>query len=323
MALDLSDERIGDLKVTHGFLNALTAASQGLFVHQTVLAELLRSPNSHDVRDEVQQTLDDLEAWWRCFERHEPVLRVADGENLSEEAARVWGLLERSRQRYDRLSVTLLESTDARTVCRDRSVRAVRVATFCEQAYAREHYLRGLVRYGEVMQQEAVADRWRQHLLAAMEEREDATGCFEHWKGREPEVDHADGAHLLDLTLTLPVALGRLSIDILHLFGLYRGRFGYGEAGIPLEEADDWTRQGLQPYQAAQWRRAGMGPKQSREWIEQGVPDPLAAAGFAWRAIPVEIAATWYAAGYDARTAAEWLREGVESPQRVPRSAQG
>lgn len=323
MALDLSDERIGDLKITHGFLNAVTAAYQGIYVHQSVLGQLLASAAAEDAQRDARQTLDDLGEWWRRFERHEPILRIADGDDLGADAARAWELLEQARKRFDRLSVALLESIDVDTIRGDHHLRAVRVAALCEHAYAREHYLRGLVRYGEVMQQDAVADRWRQHVLPAMEERAEATGYFEHWKDLEPEVCEAEAGRLLDLTLTLPVALGRLSIDILHLFGLYRGRFGYGEAGIPPEESDGWTRAGLQPYQAAQWRRAGMRPEQAAEWITGGVPDALAAAGFAWRGIPVEAAAPWYAAGYDARGAAEWMREGVQTPEQLPRSAQG
>jgi hypothetical protein len=321
MPCERNEESNVDLTISHGFLNTIHACYQGIYVYQTVLEAMTPTPADAMRLEQTARVLEVVGEWWARFEQLDPIVRRSQGDRLSGAAEQAWQYMEEARRHLDTVSVDLLDTMDAGKVGLDRGARALRLAAFCERAYGREHYVRGLIKYGEIMDRPEVADRWRKHTLPATEGRAHATGYFEHMSALEPHVGEDEIERLLDLTLTLPLALGRQSIDILKLFGMYRGHFSHSDAGIPRGEIQPWFEGGFTPYEAAQWRRVGMRPEQAVTWIRAGVPDALMAAEFAWRDIPVEQAAAWWAAGYEGRAAAGWLREGIESPEQIPRVA--
>ncbi len=322
MTHSLGEELLGDLNLTHAFINTLSASYQGMYVYENVFGVLSQASDREEKMKNTANVLDKISEWWAMFQRHEPLMRYRfHQEGVEGEASKACRLLEVAQKRLDGLMQELLASSSVESILRDGVRRALRVANSCEAAYARQHFVQGLIAYGEILDREEVADRWRQHLLYCRRETAEANALFERFQRMEGEIDEAAAAGLLDLTLTDPVAVGRRAVDVRSVFGLLRNRFDYADAGIPEAEAVPWKRGGFAPADAAGWRLAGMGPEESQAWIDAGIPDPLGAATYAWRGIEQAVASKWYEQGYNGRVAAGWIRQGISEPDRIPREA--
>ena len=203
---------------------------------------------------------------------------------------------------------------------KDPDARHIRVAAYANAAYSRDHFIKGLVEYGEIMKREEVSDRWRQHLLYTLDWTGIATRLFQRFLDLGAAVDEDAAADLLDLTLTLPVHLIVQSVDVRGVFGLLRGRFDYEDAGIPEAEVEPWRTAGFPagaPPTGAPpaWIRPSRWTGSRREFPTPGRPT------FAWRGIDIETAGRWHAAGIDGRVASRWIAQGVQEPDQIPRQA--
>jgi hypothetical protein len=318
----LSGERLADLNLSHAFINTLSSSYQGMYVYENVFGILTQSPERERKMADTAQVLDKVNEWWRLFKRHEPLVRHGcRDEGMTGDGARAWRLLEVSQRRIESLAEQMLSTTSVEALLEDPEARCKRVAAFCDSAYARHHFVYGLVAYGEILGREQVADRWRQHLPSTLRETGRGTELFGKFRELGEQVDEDSAEHLLDVTLVLPVILIRQAVDIRGVFGLLRDRFDYLDAGIPSDQVERWQALGFTPGDAGHWRATGLSPEESLEWIKAGVPDPTTAATFAWRNIAMDVAAKWHQAGCNGRAAAFYLARGITDPDRIPRDA--
>ena len=237
-------------------------------------------------------------------------------EGLHDDPARAWRLLEVAQQRLDSIAGILLTTSSVEDLLKDPDARAIRVAAFGNAAYSRDHFIKGLVEYGEIMNREEVADRWRQHLLYTLDWTGNAGRLFQRFLDLGENVDEDAAADLLDITLTLPVHLIVHSVDIRGVLGFFAG----GSTTRTPAFRRTRSNRGGPPASARRRRplaRRRMDPGESLEWIKAGIPYSFAAATFAWRSIDIEASARWYAAGIDGRVAGRWMAREVMEPNHL------
>ncbi|MBU1699919.1 MAG: hypothetical protein KJ970_08655 [Candidatus Eisenbacteria bacterium] len=320
---DMKTELLDDMNITHAFLNALCANYQGEYVFNNVLGQLTQSPECDERLAKTAKILDMINEWWDQFRNYDPIIHFAESPGRSGDAALAWELLSSAMKRQSMLIETLLKNMDVESLMQDLDACHLRVAAHCDASYGREHYVNGLITYGEVMNRPEVCDRWRQKILSCRNEISQSTGLFEAVRQMGTTMQEGTIAELQDQTLMLPVVFGQRCVDIRQLFGMYTGHFNFMDAGIPPDDVQYWSEAGFEPYQAGQWFAAGMTVGESIDWIQAGVPDPLGAAGFKWRGIDREIASPWYRSGYGGRIARAWRARGVEFPEQFPQEEVG
>ena len=309
-----------DLTVSHAFINTLTAAYQGAYAFEQALGQL-GATDAEARADAVSERIDEINAWWAVFKRHEPLLAV--GTELSPDAVRAWQLLGDAEERLRGLANEMRPAAETRALFADRTALYLRVACFCESAYAGEHFVHGLICYGDVMNMPDVSDRYRQHLQSCQAQVREAHTVLSRAVQLPGAPSEAEVAELLDVTLTVPVLFAHRILDIRQVLARYTGRFDFLEGGIAEHEQEPWQRLGFPPYAAGQWRAAGFSPQQAYEWIQGGVPDALGAAGYLGRDLVLEIAVPWFAAGMNGREAAAWLDAGISVQEASSWQARG
>jgi hypothetical protein len=323
-----------DLRLSHAFLNTLSAAYRGLWVFESTLAQLDGLDDREDELNKTERVLETLADWWREFDRHRPLFVVDERPVLDGDASRAWRLLQVAESRYRSLIGELTGSSDTRTLLQDDIGRNMRVAAYLEIAHFQRETVLGLIRRAEVIDQPRERSQWQQRVLACSQRIDEAEALVEQLSDAGDAPSERLMEQLLDATLLLPAHVAQRVIDVCQVFSLYTGVFEYEDAGIPEAQQSIWEQAGFQPPVAGRWFAAGLTPRKAIDWIAAGAQDPLVAAGFMWRGFTPEQAAPWLerfiegkraaewiAAGCDAEDAREWIALGIRRPDEVGHGA--
>ena len=320
----------GDLRLSHSFINTLSAAYHGMWVFENLLARLEPEVDREDAIAKTERVLETIAGWWQSFERGEPLLRAGERPVLQGDASKAWRLLQVAEARSRALIGELTESSDFEALRSDRWARSLRVAAMLEMAHVQQQTLDGLVRLADTLGASAEADAWRQRALVYEQRIAEGEQLAEQLGEAGDNPDPAHIAALLDTTLLLPANVAQRVVDICQVFGLYTGVFDYTDAGIPDAQTGLWADAGFEPRVAGRWFAAGLTPHKAVDWIAVGASDPILAASFMWRGFsPQEAApwlhrfiegrraAAWQAVGCDAENAREWIALGIRDPMQI------
>jgi len=334
MGSNIDPQLEADLRLSHAFLNTLSASYRGLWVFESTLAQLDGLDDREDELNKTERVLETLADWWRQFDRHEPLFIADERPVLEGDASRAWRLLQVAESRYRSLIGELTGSSDVRTLLQDEVGRNMRAAAYLEIAHFQRETVLGLIRRAEVIGQPGERFQWQQRVLACTQRIDEAEALVERICDAGDAPGEALAEELLDATLLLPAHVAQRVIDICQVFSLYTGVFEYEDAGIPEVQQSVWEQAGFQPTIAGRWFAAGLTPRKAIDWIAAGAQDPLVAAGFMWRGftpdqaapwldrfIEGKRAAEWMAAGCDAEDAREWIALGVRRPREVGNTA--
>ncbi len=299
-----------DLRLSHGFLNLVSAGYEGIYVYLNARRKLAPAEFGPDALEKLAPALDRIHGWWDDFEGHSPLVIRTALENPPEPFLLAWNWLEITKNHLRSLVNRLAATSQAQRLAGDLPAVHLRAAAACEAAYGREHFVRGLIRYGEVMDEESVADRWRQHLLPCQADVAAAHGHLALAERMGTEADPAAAERLLDETLALPAILAQRVMDINGMFAEVGPGLTYENADIPEAHVEAWSSRGLPPEEAGRWYGVGYEADEALRWIDGGVPDPVRAFDFMLR-------------GFAAEDAGRWLREGVGARDAAARRQQG
>jgi hypothetical protein len=310
------DERlVNDLGISHAFINALSACYQGSFVFINALEQLAPTSDGPQAVENAGKSIQAVNRLWEEFKTHRPLVVMAERDKPSELMRAAWEMLVIAKRQLKRGVGELARSSLLERNMADRGAFHFRVAASCEAAYARYHYIQGLVFYGEVMNREEVSDRWRQHLLSCQGEINEAHQHLGLAKEMGANLVEETVARILDDTLGLPAGYGARVNDINVLFAKYRGQIGYGDVEIPDDQAASWAEKGIPPEQAGSWFQGGFTVEETMAWVGAGVPDPIIAFNYLLRNVPMDEAVTWMRAGFSARDAARFRNQGLTPEQ--------
>lgn len=290
-----------DLNVTHAVVNTLTAGYQGRFVALNVFKQLSSPRFTEAEVVETRTTLDRISGWIKALMDGEALLS-GPGTESSTDRQDALALLRALQEDVASLAQELLRMRSRGYVADDPEQSELLIAALCRHAYARDHYVKGLVAYSEKFGYEEAADRWRQHLIHTPQEINLAHGYLDRFKDRS-NLDQKFFVDLFDETLLLPYVFLCQVQDMNQVLSLYGEGFTYEAAGIGTDDAALWENMNARPEAACYWHAYGFGPGEAAAWIEEGFFEPSMAANWKYRDFGPDEAARWQKAEFNPRGA--------------------
>ncbi|MGD9140934.1 MAG: hypothetical protein PVJ42_05285 [bacterium] len=302
-----------DLNITHAVVNTLTSGYQGKFVFLNSLKQMGSPRYSPAEFDQTRDILDKIGVWIKAVMDGRPVL-AGPGTESSAERTEALDLLRALKDDLSGLAAELLRMRADNYVADDPNQAELLVASLCRHAYARDHYVKGLVAYSEKFEYEEAADRWRQHLIHTPQEIKVAHQFLEELQdtsrtGKKFYVD------LFEETLLIPYIFSCQVQDMNQVLSFYTDGFTYEDAGISLDEAARWKNMNARPEAACYWHAYGFTADETAAWIEAGFFEPGMAANWKYRDFGPADASRWHGAGFDARGAMVSIVMGQTDPQ--------
>lgn len=308
-------------RLTHGLLNTLHSGCQG---HYTALNVRLRLGGVDATEEEVRATaslLDRIGRWWQALREGQALVAPAGAPPPSEEGETSLELLDRFRE----IQLTFVPRIEQALEGEGPAPGPDTVhlaAALAWYSYAREHYIRGLVDFGELFGREEIADRWRQHLLPCRHDINLANTFFVKLDKGEP-LEQDFFFDLANQCRSLPGIFRSQSLDALAMGAAARGGLTWEAAGFDSPDADRWEGVGMNPQQAGYWVAYGFAPAEVPQWAQKGFPDAAVAGAWSCRGFDCNGAALWRAAGFDATEAARWVSVGIADPDEARRRNEG
>lgn len=309
-----------DLRLTHGFLNALQAGYQGGFTSLNVLLELNYPNVEARTLDAMKPVLDQLTALYVRMRAGEAIVSL-DGAPAGEEAERLFELCEVLKFELRAVADQLSDITDSdeEPEGEERARHdAFMAACLARSCYAREHFIKGLVDYGEAFDEPEVSDRWRQHLPRCAADIQRANAYFATLKDAPEKADAKFHYRLWNEIVNLPGLLRTQVNDINVLGGVYAGGPTYDTVGIDdADEAEAWRKLGAGPESAGHWSAFGFTPDLTLAWAQAGFQDAAYASAWRVRGFPLEAAVAWHNAGFKPADAHACASAGITDPQKA------
>lgn len=307
-----SDEK-RNLNITHAVVNTLTSGYQGKFVYLNALKQLGSPRYSPAEFDATRVVLDKVAVWIKAVMDGRPVL-AGPGTESSDDRAEALDLLRALKDDVSGLAVELLKMRADKYVAEDPNQAELLIASLCRHAYARDHYVKGLVAYSEKFGYEEAADRWRQHLIHTPQEIKVAHQYLDEFQdtsrtGKKFYVD------LFEETLLIPYIFLCQVQDMNQVQGFYMEEFTYEDAGISPDEAARWKNMNARPEAACYWHAYGFTADETATWIQAGFIEPGMAANWKYRDFGPAEASRWDKAGFDARGAMVSVVMGHTDPE--------
>jgi hypothetical protein len=306
-----SDEK-RDLNVTHAVVNTLTAGYQGKFVALNVFQRIGSSRFEASEFDATRGVLDKIAVWIKALMDGKALL-AGPGTETSPDRREALDLLRALKQDVSGLADEILRMRSAAHPADDREQTELLVAALLRHAYARDHYVKGLVAYSEAFGYEEAADRWRQHLLMTPREI-NAAHRFLDVLVEGSGIDKKFSVDLFEETLLLPYIFRCQVQDMNQVLAFYGPDFTYETAGITADEAVRWRNMKAAPEAACYWHAYGFTPGDTAAWVRAGFFEPGLAANWKHRGFRPDEAARWYNEGFEARAAAVSKVMGQKDP---------
>ena len=300
-----------EIYLTHAVLNATYAGYQGKFTALNMLAKLRFQGITNDHLVAARQTLELVGGWMNRLWKGEALLTTADRPPIYDEAPKIWKLFMGLKGELRALAEELKVFRKVPAAAQNSEAARYLLACLGRFAYAREHYIKGLLKYGEVFGPPEEAERWRQTLSGCAGELQCVHRLFESLHALQASNESLF-EELRQRTLKLPGALLAQAHDMNVIVGIARGGLTYAIADIEPEAAAAWERADLDPQAAGYWCAHDIGPEEASRWIGFGFAEPAAAASWWILGFDADSAAQWKSLDFGPKTAAEWTALNID-----------
>jgi len=331
----MNNEFLQDVQISFGITNYLFAAYQGKFVYLRILDGLIPSEATTEEMARTSQSLSKIHEWLEELWRGGCLFSAAWGSPGTFESKKALDLLEAIKPEIRALAgrIEVILSRDSEPSSLDEI--ALFAAAVGRQAYNRDHYTRGFVRYGEVYRQPELIEQYTA-LLTGTQEEVNVSHALVQTLSQGQGLPAAFFDTLLTLVRRLPAIFGVQVHDINQLTARFRGGLSFATLEFTKEEAEAWGNMGFNPIDAGYWRAYTIPPNRAAEWRQAGINAPLAAEvwqafGFdptraaPWieRGAPPAAARLWSEAGFEADQAASFVEKGISDPRDIPDGSGG
>ena len=298
-----------DVYLTHAVLNTAYAGYQGKFTALNMLSQLGFGGVDQENLVGARRTLELVGGWLNRLWQGEAFLTTVDRKPISRDAGKIWKLFFELKKELKALAEELKVFRRVPDAAQNHDAGRYLLACLGRFAYGREHYIKGLLKYGEVFGPPEEAERWRQGLSSCCGELQRLHHLFDRLRACKGD-DSQLFEQLRQCTLKLPGAFLAQKHDMNVVVGIARGGLTYDLAEISAEDATVFETFGVDPQAAGYWVAHDIGPEDTRQWISLGFSEPGAAATWWIHDFPPEAAAEWRSLDFDPRTAARWVEQG-------------
>ncbi len=288
-----------DFEISHTAINTLHSAYQGKIAALNAAAQM-GSPLDPTERTALKTRLDTIGEWGRVLWQDTPLLTKATRQQPTQQAQQAFQMFDDLKVLFYQAADDLETSLSQQQISDDQIYRDLTVA-FVWYAYAREHYLKGLLAYCDVMKAAGQAQQYRQILGACQAEIRKAHTFMAAVSGGLQDRK-AVWIQLYDATINLPGMFRSQSADIDILRSRYAGKITYAGVHIGEGEAITWSQMGVPADEAAYWKAYGITPEEAAQWKLMKFDDATYTSG-------------WRVRGFQPKQAAEWRTEGFTVKQ--------
>lgn len=290
--------------LSHAFLNTIHSSLQGRYTRMNAQQQLgINAIKQDKLADCGAQLMRVKEAFDRlCVGRIESLTK----EPLSDGAQWIIQIHQELQQEIAACVPLLHSLLTQQHHNPTRETEVTLTVYLAGRAYAREHYVQGLVKFADAFGLSEQADQYRQHVLHTREEIRIASYFFQVLKEQElltPEQRQL----FFDETLLI----AGLYASQKHDFTMNEIRRGaqpsYEAFNLSAEQASMWKQEGFTPADAAYWDAHDFSPADAGVWRQIGFANPAEAAA-------------WQKRGFDATTASLMAMAGVR-PQEAAQHA--
>lgn len=309
----MTEQEMQHRNVAHAYLNALSAGFQGLFTATNVTQQLNPSAESEGQLRTLEPKLKWIGAQFARLKAQPALYFSGNFEPVPGEGSRLFELFDELRAENSR-ALPLWTSTFAELRSAPSAAKtALAVGAIARLAYSRNHFVQGLVWYGEAFGLEEVADRWRQQLLSCQQGIQEASYFF--YKAKEGLLaDPPFAATIWNAGAASPFVLRAQLNDMVAIEAL-RGVPAHPESyGLTPAQAAQWTAIGLALPEAAEWHGCDFTTTTAKPWFEAGIASAIIAVNWRLRDFAADRARPWIIAGFSASLAADCLRAGHADP---------
>ena len=297
----------------HGYLNSLHAYMQGYYTRLNIWQQLAPDEELPALLKDAQEALDHLIQMYQGLWNGQ-LLDMKSDE--SPQVSFLDALLKGALYFYDTAPESVLQLVvRPPKQCSQRDAGKL-IGFYASQVYGREHFVKGLIGYGENFNLPDVADRWRQHLLSCQSDINDANTFFVHAKEEKSDLLKLM-IKLQSRTLLTPGIFRCRAADLRHLEAMRRNNLSYEALQLPVEDGSKWKAAGFDPLKAAYWDAYGFTPNTATEWLQGGFSEPGWAAGYRLRGIDLSNAVSWSSKGINATKAAALEAQGAKASEYV------
>lgn len=316
--MKLTYQQRAEIDLCHAYLNALGAACEGKFVLLSMLGSFMQDESYDEEVKEARTQLEMVTQWQNRMWRGNPLLFGVDEDDFSEEVIIALDLLEQVKTECAARADIIEKLREKEEENRSPEAQYLLTALLAYQAHSRYHYIRGLVKYGEVFGPREIAENWRAHLLSCEESIGVASRFFDQLMDGS-DVDANFCYQLMESTLLLPGIFRCQVHDINQIYGIVLGQFSFFLAEFSPDEAAYWDSHGFSPRAAGYWRAYDLSPEEVVEWNECGFLQPGVAAAWRCRGFDPDSALLWSQEGYSARQSRFFASLGCETPYDAAR----
>lgn len=281
-----------NLIYNHRVLNHLSASYQGKFAELNILSQLEHSSFSPDQIKKVKTAIVAIRGWLDSIISGHPLMSEENPfqNTLGKQILSALQALQDELPKYAIQIKSILVSEDQADL---KDTVAALIAAYGRNAYARDNYLRGFIKFYRTAEDNETADSYQEALADTSLEIQNVGDFVQVFRGSE-NLERSFVEHIRFFSRILPGIFQSQAHDIRQLIIGPRTLMGFDDAGFLKPEAADWRAANFEALEAGYWRAHEIASEEAMLWKAVNVNDPL-------------IAAEWKTAGFDPPTASLWM----------------
>lgn len=321
-----------DLDYTQRVLNYLQASYQGRFAMLNIFSRTQHKLFSQKEVEKTQKILRELHGWEQeMFAKRLifPIANAQDPKGAEHKAALEY--LRAIKPELESLAKKVKEVLTSKSMFAENEDAFLLLATFSRNAYCRDNYVRGFIRFGQQINDKGLVDGYKLYLMDVKDHVDAINELLILLKKNDNVFTPEQLEYLAFLVRTLPGVFRAHIHDIKQLLAGPYDPFNYETAGFFKLEAEAWMRAGFSAIESGYWRAHEISIAEAEVWTSLEVVDPTVVAEWKTAGFPPEIAREWINVlfapilairwaneGYSPREAAVLVMSGFKLPQDVP-----
>ena len=321
-----------DLDYTQRIINYLQASYQGRFAMLNIFSRTSHKLFKQSEVEKTQKILRELHGWEQEILGKRlifPIANAQDPKGKEHKAAHEY--LKAIKPELESLAKKVKEILTSKSMFSENEDAFLLLATFARNAYCRDNYVRGFIRFGEKIGDRGLVDGYKMYLMDVKDHVDAINELLILLKKNDNVFAPEHTEYLAFLVRTLPGVFRAHVHDIKQLLAGPYDPFSFQTAGFFKMEAEAWAQAGYSAIEAGYWRAHEVSIDEAQQWTSLEVVDPTVVAEWKTASFPADIARQWIDVlfapilairwaneGYSPREAAVLVMSGFKLPKDVP-----
>lgn len=320
-----------DLDYTHRIINYIQASFQGRFAMLNIFSRTGHRLFKQAEVEKTQKIIKELHGWEQEMYEKRLLFPISNAHSPTNQHKQALEYLRAIKPELESLAKKIKEILTTQSMFTDPQDAFLLLATFARNAYCRDNYIRGFIRFGEHTADRSLTENYKRYLFDAKDHVEAINELLTLLKKNDNIFAPEHTEYLSFLVRTLAGVFRSHVHDINQLLTGPAEPFTYERAGFFRAEAEAWGTAGYPPVEAGYWRAHELSIAEAEEWKSFEIVDPSLVSDWKTAGFPPDIALQWIQVwfapilairwaneGYSPREAAVLVMSGFKLPSEVP-----